>query len=185
MKAKLHDIFRVSEGEWMISYITRDDFVKQFYRLRDHLVDIEIKKSSPRSKTANDFMWALCTDIGNALRPPLPKEMVYKQAIRDVGEYVPLPIKAEAVETFQERWGLNGVGWFAEVIDDSKHPGYKLVFAYYGSSTYSAETMSRLIDYLKQDAENMGLKIPISKDEERRLLAKWERASSKAKKSAS
>lgn len=174
MRGKLKDIYRLSDGGWMISFLTRDDFVKQFYSLKDFGVQIEIKRDSPRrSKTANDFMWALCTDIGNAMRPPLPKEMVYKQAIRDVGEYTPLPIRDDAVETFCERWGVNGVGWFAEVIDDSKLPGYKLVFAYYGSSTYSVETMSRLIDYLKQDAENMGIPIPISKDEERRLLEQW------------
>ena len=119
--------------------------------------------------------WAMCADIGNAMRPPLPKEEVYRQAIRDVGEFEPLPIKAEAVETFRQRWAEKGVGWFADVIDDSKLPGYKLVFAYYGSSTYDTATMSRLIDSLVQDARNMGVPIPASKEQEEALKMWGER----------
>ena len=57
------------------------------------------------------------------------------------------------------------------MIDDSKLPGYKLVFAYYGSSTYTTESMGRLLDYLVQDAMNMGLKIPTSKEQEEMLNA--------------
>ena len=174
MFGKFRDLMRSAGGEWVVSFSTRDDPRQVFDKLKDSEISVDIKKASrKRSKTANDFCWALCTDIGAALKPPLPKEDVYRQAIRDVGEYEPLPIKAEAVETFKERWKGKGTGWFAEVIDDSKIPGYKLVFAYYGSSTYSAETMARLIDYLRQDAENMGLPIPVSKAEEERLLKAW------------
>lgn len=103
--------------------------------------------------------------------PPVPKEDVYRKAIRDVGEYEPLPIKAEAVDLFQRRWAEKGTGWFADVIDDSKIPGYKLVFAYYGSSTYDTAAMSRLLDYIVQDARNMGLSIPSSKEQEEMLNA--------------
>lgn len=180
MKGKLKDLLRLSGGEWLVSFTTRDNPGKMFDRLKDSEISVEIKKvTKHRSKTANDFCWAMCTDIGNALRPPLPKEEVYRKAIRDVGEYEPLPIKAEAVETFQNRWAQKGVGWFADVIDDSKIPGYKLVFAYYGSSTYDTVSMSRLIDFLKQDMEAMELAIPVSKEEEERLLSAWGKASCK------
>lgn len=172
MIGKLKDMLRLAGGEWVVSFTTRANPGKLFDSLKDQDVSVEIKKAcEKRSKSANDFMWAMCTDIGKAIRPPLPKEMVYRQAIRDVGEYEPLPIKAEAVETFQERWAAKGTGWFAEVIDDSKIPGYKLVFAYYGTSTYDTSSMSRVIDYLKQDMENMGLMIPVSKEEEERMLS--------------
>lgn len=174
MQGKLKDMLRLSGGEWLVSFTTRQSPEKLFERLKDAEVSIEVKKASnARSKTANDFCWAMCTDIGNAMRPPIPKEQVYRMAIRDVGEYEPLPIKAEAVDTFQRRWSEKGVGWFAEVIDDSKLPGYKLVFAYYGSSTYTAETMNRLLDYLKQDMDSMGLQIPLSKADQERLIELW------------
>ena len=54
---------------------------------------------------------------------------------------------------------------------------YKLVFFYCGTSSYNTEQMSRVIDYLKQDMENMELPIPISKEEEARLMARWGKAS--------
>jgi hypothetical protein len=179
MIGKLKDLLRLAGGEWVVSFTTRSDPRELFDSLKDSEVSVEVKKSSqPRSKSANDFMWAMCTDIGKALRPPVPKDEIYRKAIRDVGEYEPLPIKAEAVETFQERWASKGTGWFADVVDDSKLKGYKLVFAYYGSSTYTADEMSRVLDYLRQDMESMGLPIPLSKDEEARIMERWQ---SKAK----
>ena len=172
MEGRLREPFRLSGGEWLVSFTTRGDAGKIYDTLKDLDVDVEIKKHNPkRSKDANSMCWAMCSDIGNAIRPPVPKEEVYRRAIREVGEYEPLPIREDAVETFRKRWATKGTGWFAEVIDDSKIPGYKLVFAYYGSSTYDTAAMSRLIDFLKQDMENMGLRIPASKEQEEALAA--------------
>ena len=174
MIGKLKKLLRLAGGEWVVSFTTRSDPRVIFDLLKDQEISVEIKKASKaRSKTANDFMWAMCSDIGKALRPPVPKDEVYRRAIRDVGEYEPLPIRADAVETFCERWSSKGTGWFAEVIDDSKLKGYKLVFAYYGSSTYTSEELSRVIDYLRQDMENMGIPIPLSKEDEKRVLERW------------
>ena len=174
MMARLTNIRRLFGGEWEVTFSTRGDAGKIFDRLKDSAVNVEIKKAvNPRSRDANAFCWALCSDIGKAVTPPIPKEEVYRRAIREVGEYEPLPIKAEAVETFQNRWQTKGTGWFAEVIDDSKLPGYKLVFAYYGSSTYDTSSMSKLIDFLVDEMEQMGLPIPAKKEQEE-MLASWQ-----------
>ena len=175
MICKLTGLQRLFGGEWVISLSTRGDADKIFDRLKDTEVEVEIKKHNPkRSKDANAFCWAMCTEIGKAIRPPVPKEEVYRKAIREVGEYEPLPIREDAVETFKSRWSSHGTGWFAEVVDNSKLKGYKLVFAYYGSSTYDTAAMSRLIDYLVDDAKQMGLPIPASKEQEEMLKA-WRR----------
>ena len=178
MIGHLKDIVRGMGGEWIVSFTTTENPVSLFYRLRDHELEIDIRKveGKHRSKDANAFCWSLCTLIGNSLRPPLPKEEVYRRAIREVGEYEPLPIRADAVDTFQRRWSQKGSGWFAEVIDDSKIPGYKLVFAYYGSSTYDTGTMSRLIDYLLDEAKQMQLPIPASKEHEE-IIKAWKEKS--------
>lgn len=174
MIGKLTGLQRLFGGEWVLSFATKGDADVIYERLKDAEVDVEIKKHNPkRSKDANAFCWGLCTDIGNAIRPPVPKEEVYRKAIREVGEYEPLPIREDAVETFQRRWASHGVGWFAEVVDNSKLKGYKLVFAYYGSSTYDTAAMSRLIDYLVDDAKQMGLPIPASKEQEE-MLSAWQ-----------
>ena len=172
MEGRLTGFSLNRDGSQNITVTVTADFGTMYDELKDHTVEVEIKKATKkRSKDANAMCWALCSDIGNALRPPVPKEEVYRKAIKDVGDYEPLPIKDEAVETFQRRWASKGTGWFAEVIDDSKLPGYKLVFAYYGSSTYDTASMSRLLDYLVQDAREMGLAIPASKEQEEMLNA--------------
>ena len=174
MIGTLKDLTMNRDGTQNVTVTIQGDYRGAFDQLSGKPLDIEIKvHRAKRSRDANSFCWALCTDIGNSLIPPLPKEDVYRKAIRDVGEYEPLPIRAEAVETFKERWAVKGTGWFAEVIDDSKLPGYKLVFAYYGSSTYDRKTMSRLIDYLVDDAQQMGIPIPVGKEELKRLKEEW------------
>lgn len=174
MTGLLSNVLQLAGGQWQISFTTRENPVKWFYRLKDSAVEISIKKwNQKRSKSANDFLWAICTDIGNAIKPPIPKEEVYRRAIRDVGVFEPLPILEEAVERFSRSWSMHGIGWFVDVVDDSKLPGYKKVFAYYGSSTYTTTEMSRLIDYLLQDMRNMELPIPISQAEYERLLKEW------------
>lgn len=172
MEGRLTGFSLNRDGSQNVTVTVTADFAEEYDRLKDVPVSVEIRKASKkRSRDANAMCWAMCSDIGNAMRPPLPKEEVYRKAIREVGEYEPLPIKAEAVETFQSRWAAKGTGWFAEVIDDSKLPGYKLVFAYYGSSTYDTAAMSRLIDCLVEDARNMGIPIPASKEQEDALKA--------------
>ena len=173
MEGRLTGFSLNRDGTQNVTVTVAADFAESYDRLKDDAVTVEIKKATKkRSRDANAMCWAMCSDIGNALRPPVPKEEVYRKAIREVGEYEPLPIRGDAVETFQRRWAAKGTGWFAEVIDDSKIPGYKLVFAYYGSSTYDTATMSRLIDFLVEDARNMGLPIPASKEQEE-MLAAW------------
>lgn len=176
MIGKLTGLRRLYGGEWELTFSTGGDAGQVYDKLKDDRVSIDIKKYHPgRSKDANSFCWAMCTDIGNALSPALPKEDVYRKAIREVGVYEPLPIREDALEGFQRRWAAKGTGWFAEVIDDSKLPGYKLVFAYYGSSTYDTAEMSRLIDYLIDEMQQMQLPIPASKEKEE-LLKAWGKA---------
>lgn len=177
MIGKLKDLMKTRDGAWVVSFTTRVDPRQYFDEFTDKDVSIEIKKASKRrTKTANDFMWAMCTDIGNAMRPPIPKEEVYRKAIKDVGRFETLHLRAEAVQTFRAIWADKGVGWFTETVDYSMVPGCKVVFAYYGTSTYTTQEMSRVIEYLKQDMENMGLPIPVSKEEEERMLTAWGRA---------
>ena len=172
MEGRLTGFSLNRDGSQNVTVTVTADFAGTYDKLKDEMVSVEIKKATKkRSKDANAMCWAMCHDIGNAMQPPLPKEEVYRRAIREVGEYEPLPIRTDAVETFRLRWAAKGVGWFAEVIDDSKIPGYKLVFAYYGSSTYDSATMARLIDFLVDEARQMDLRIPASKEQEEALKA--------------
>ena len=108
-----------------------------------------------------------------AMPSPHTDAEIYRHAIRDVGEYEPLPIKAEAVDTFKRRWETKGVGWFVDVLDDSKLPGYKVVRAFYGSSSYDSKEMSRLLDYLVDEAQQMGIVIPTNKYDIEKAKSEW------------
>ena len=123
-----------------------------------------------RSLNANSMCWKLCTEIAAAVG--ITKEEVYANAIKSVGEYTPLPIKAEAVEDFTRIWKAHGIGWVVDVVDDSKLSGYKLLFCYHGSSTYDVKTMNRLLDFLIQDAKAVGLDV-MSEREKSLLLEDW------------
>ena len=158
-----------------ITVTVREDVSAECESLWEKEIDIEIRPHKKRrSLDANDLCWALCTEIGNAMRPPVPKEEVYRRAIRDVGSYFPVPIREDQVELFQARWQRNGIGWFAEVADRARGlAGYVKVFAYCGSSSYDTREMSRLLDYLMEDARAMEIAIPFSKKEEEELLKRW------------
>ena len=162
------DEVRVDGGELILK--TKDPAARKLaYEFKPGNYEVK-RKPKKRSLNANAFCWDLCTRIGAAVG--IAKEDVYRRSIREVGNYTPLPIKMEAVEEFQRIWSGHGVGWFADVIDNSKMPGYKLLFAYHGSSTYDTAQMSRLIDNLIQDANAIGIET-LSERERSLLLEEW------------
>ena len=132
------------------------------------------RKAKKRSLDANSKMWAVCTEIANAIG--ITKEEVYRKNIRDVGCYTPLPIRADAVDAFKKAWESAGTGWVCDIVDDSKIEGYKLVFAYPGSSTYDVPQMARLIDAVNQEAHSLGIDT-MPEEERRSLLQEWEERS--------
>ena len=184
MIGKLKDLLRLSGGEWLVSFTTRDDPRKVMEALKDAEVSIDMKKHNPhRSRDANALCWALCADIGKALNPPESKEEIYRKAIRAVGVYTETIVRIWDVQTIVGRWSSHGVGWFVDVMDDAGI-GKKLLNLYYGSSTYTVTEMQILLDWLVDQAEQMGIVPRMSKEEEERALAQWGKASCKQNASA-
>lgn len=149
---------------------------EEFEELKDDIVDIRITPHrKKRSISANALCWSLCSEIGSALQPPIPKEVVYRKAIREVGVCETILIRDDALEAFQRHWATKGIGWFAELIDDAMLRGYVEVFAYAGSSTYDSKQMSILIDYLLDEAKQMELKIAFKIEEIQQIKDEWAR----------
>ena len=175
MTGKLRDMMPLAGGEWLVSFTTRSHPGELFDKLKDKEVSIDVKKASQgRSKDANAMCWALCSDIGKAMNPPLAKEDVYRMAIKAVGVYTPVKVIAWDVQKIKHRWEDHGTGWFVEVMDDAE-TGRKLIHLYYGSSTYTVDEMRVLIDWLADQCQQMGIKIPLSKEEEQEMLERWGR----------
>ena len=143
--------------------------IKGIQSLKEPLtIDITHKKKK-RSLTANSYMWVLCDEIAKVIRST--KEEVYRRAVREVGVWSAVKVKTEASARFISSWSLNGTGWFAEKSIEGD--GWTEVVVYYGSSTYSTGQMSRLIDWVVEEANSLEIETltPIQKS---LLMKEWE-----------
>lgn len=147
-----------SEGFWLTLKVKSPATAKEFVsKMKDKLYVAELKEyREKRSLDANSYLWILCQKIAEAVRN-ITKEEVYQDAVKRVGQFEFLPIREDAVETFVHRWSGKGLGWFVEILDDSKLLGYKKVIAYYGSSVYDTREMSVLLDDVVSTAKEIGV----------------------------
>ena len=121
----------------------------------ENKLNVELKKhKKKRSLDANAYMWVLVSKIQEKLN--IPKEDIYRDAIKNIGVYEVIPVKDEAVERFIEAWKHNGLGWVCETTK-SKLEGFTNVIAYYGSSTYNTKEMSRLVDLIVQECKQLNI----------------------------
>jgi hypothetical protein len=135
------------------------------------LLEIDIhQQKKKRSLDANALLWVLCQKIAEVIHTT--KESVYQKFIKEVGQFEIVPIKAEAVERWIEVWNSKGLGWFAEVMEDSKLPGYKKVISYYGSSAYDQREMSVLLDEVVRECRELGIET-LPPDEIKALKESW------------
>jgi hypothetical protein len=123
-----------------------------------------------RSLDSNSYLWILSQKIAEALHTT--KELVYQKVIRDVGQFEIVPIKNEAVERWIEVWKGKGLGWFAEVMEDSKLSGYKKVISYYGSSCYDQREMSVLLDEIVSQCKELDIET-MTPNEIAELKSSW------------
>lgn len=139
-----------------ITFTTTRGAIKELETLKDKEMIVTIKDyTKRRSLSQNAYLWVLLDQIGQKVGQS--KEWVYKSYVKDYGTFEILPIKNEAAETFKRRWSKNGLGWFCEDLGESKLDGYTKLIAYYGSSTYTAEEMKRILDAVIQDCEELGI----------------------------
>lgn len=135
---------------------SRNALKAAYEAIRDKQLSIEVKqRSKKRSLDANAYLWVLCGKIAEAIRST--KEEVYRELVKAVGQYEILPIRANKEEEIIRMWKGRGLGWYAEVIDESKLEGYKKAIFYFGSSVYDGKQMARLIDEAIAEAEGLGI----------------------------
>ena len=117
-----------------------------------------------RSLNANNYAWALLTQIGNATRKS--KEAVYFDMLKDYGQSEMISVKAhikldQYIKYYEEagETTLNGTLF--------KH--YKV---YKGSSEFDKREMSIFIDGVVQEATNLGIDVR-TPDEIAKLKSLW------------
>lgn len=139
----------------------RDEELNKLDNDTEYVVEIK-KKTKRRSHNANSFCWVLCQAIAEALSRDgqyVSKEDVYRRAVKDSQEFEAIPVKDVAVDRWIRNWGNQGIGWLCENLGPCKRTrGYSLIACYYGSSVYSTSEMSRLIDCLIDEANQLGIR---------------------------
>jgi hypothetical protein len=172
MKGRIKDMTFSLDGELNITVSVPRAHAEEVHKLRDLDVEVDIRKyKEKRSLSANGLAWAICSEIGQTMN--LPKEEVYRKAIREIGKFDVVRLRNGAVASLIENWGRQGVGWVADDMGESDAKGYHDVFVYYGSSVYDTAEMSRLIDYLVDDAKQLGITLRASPREIAEAKRRW------------
>lgn len=178
-KGKIKDCFVTFDKKFIITLETSynnltEDTIYQYslgsVEKTEYDVTIE-KHREPRSLNANNYCWKLLDLIADKVNST--KEEVYKKAVREVGVFEMLPIKNTALTEFKRRWASKGLGWFCEELRDSKLAGYTTVMAYFGSSTYNSKEMSRLLDYVVEEAKELSIDVRTPEEIEK-IKKLWE-----------
>ena len=112
-------------------------------------------------------MWVLCDEIARVLQST--KDEVYRQAVANVGVFFPLSCESAAFARARAVWESQGAGFFCNVTREQA--GRTEFNAYVGSSKYTQEELSRLIEELVAEAENLGIDTKASR--ECRALIAW------------
>lgn len=139
-----------------VAFITEKSNLAQFQRLEDKKYIVEIKKySKKRSLSQNSYLWVLLDELGKKLQ--MSKEEVYKKYISDYGVFEIIPIKNEAVERFVKSWCNNGLGYLCRDMGESKVKGFTNLMVYYGTSSYTTQEMTRILEAVIMDCEEMDI----------------------------
>lgn len=163
--------FRTGKGKLALLIDTTDlevlDVISNF---KDKKLDIEIKKHiEKRSGKSNRYFWELLEEVCD--RKKIDKLEEYRRRVKELGIFRVSKIPSQDFETLKKTWENWGEAWFCEV-GDTEIIGdieFKIVFLYYGSSSFSKQQMSRLIDNLVQDCKAIGIETKSPKEIESML----------------
>ena len=165
------------EGAWMMLLLPKGDndfsLENEVSEEKSYQCEVKLFKEK-RSLDANSYCWLICDKIAKVIHDgKTTKEDIYREAIRQVGEFEDKPIPAEDVERHIKMWDKVGEGWFSIDLRESKLKGHRVVRDYYGSHVYDTASMSILIDYIVEQAKEMGIDTR-TPDDIARLKASWE-----------
>lgn len=168
MVARIVDLVLLLNKKQRLTLELDGDFRDKFDRLHDKPVEVTIKKHSEnRTLRANAYLWALITSIGNALRES--KEDVYFDMLRDYGQGGAVSVLEQYEEKFKKSYKYH------EYLGESTLNGklFKHYRFWVGSSEYSKDEFSILLDGVIQEAKQLGIETK-SKEEIESLLKEYD-----------
>ena len=132
---------------------------------------IEVKQEKKRrSLSANAYAWVLLNKIATAVN--LPVVEIYRDVIRSVPDVSDiLHMRSDTVSAFRRMWESRGLGWQVQTIGEDSF-GWVSVIIWYGSSSYDVRQMSKFIEAIKQECQQLGIET-WSDDKLALLMREW------------
>jgi hypothetical protein len=129
-----------------------------------------------RSNDANKYLWVLCEKLADKLScdgVSYTKKDIYKRAVKARGIYRQqgnLPL--DFAKTMRTAWEKLGTGWVTEQVDFEPDGDSVIVRYYYGTSTYNTKQMHRVIAWLVDECQQLGIETK-TPDEIANLISLW------------
>lgn len=168
---------RYADGELHVKCSPREGIQAAYELQEGKSYDID-RHREKRSVNANAYAWTLIHKIAAELsRPPAgtPTEpiKVYRNAVMNLPDVEATFISVDeiAAPAFIRSWEEGHLGRQCEVFP-SDTPGFSIIRCVYGSSDYTREEMTLLLDRLIQDAQALGIETKDPGDAES-LLESW------------
>jgi hypothetical protein len=138
--------------------------IKEVKETREYLDSMIYSQKKIRSKNANSYCWALCTEIGNVMR--LDKEEVYLNMLKHYGQVMMIPVeKGKPIYGYFKYYEYETTS----ILNGKEADWYKV---YKGSSQFDNREMSILLEGIIQEANQLG--IPTITDEElKKIKGSW------------
>lgn len=134
------------------------DCLLSLEQLKDIKLSIQVKKwRKKRSINANNYFWKLLSEYSEEKNVDAIEE--YKERVKRLGIFRRFRIEDKDKKTFEIMWQDKGIAWFCEIAD-TEYIGdieFKIINAYYGSSSFNSKQMSRLINDLVEDCKEVGI----------------------------
>ena len=143
-------------------------FLQEIFNLdKNTIYDVKIDKHrEKRSLNANNYLWELCTQIGDILRKS--KEEVYLDMLVDYGQSIMVSVISDIkLNGFYKYYKEAG----KSILNGKEFTHYKL---YKGSSEYNTKEMSILLDGIVQEARQLGIRTKENEELEK-MIDKWKK----------
>ena len=133
------------------------ELIKSIWKLNKYKVyTIEIKNyRKKRSLDSNSYAWVLMDKIAEVLG--ITKEDVYKEFIKEVGQFTILAVKDFDADSIAIDLKKIVICWVTRNVGKSCIPGYLSLMLYYGTSTYTQKDMTRFVNYVVEQAKELDI----------------------------
>ena len=168
MKAAIVDFCLSLNRKQRLTLELDGDFRSSYDKLKEKPVEVSVKKwADPRTLKANAYLWALITEIGNAIRQS--KEEVYFDMLKDYGQGGAVSVQEKFVPNFERTYK------YREYLGETELNGktFKHYRFWVGSSEYNRDEFAILLDGVIEEAKNLGIETKTNEEIES-LLKEFE-----------